>query len=42
VPLKHVSMQADLCFDAATEGSTGGMLVSCPPVVAAKRRARVK
>jgi hypothetical protein len=32
-------MQADLCFDAATEGATGGMLVCCPPVVAAKRRA---
>ena len=32
-------MQADLCFDAPTEGATGGMLVCCPPVVAAKRRA---
>jgi hypothetical protein len=32
-------MQADLCFDAATEGAMGGMLVCCPPVVATKRRA---
>src|SRR5215208_8172542 len=32
-------MQADLCFDPATEGATGGLL-SSPPVVAAKRRPR--
>jgi hypothetical protein len=25
VPLKHVSIQADFCFDAATEGATGGL-----------------
>jgi hypothetical protein len=35
----RVSMQADLCFDAATEGATGGMLVCRPPVVVAKARA---
>jgi len=35
VHLMHVSMQADLCFDAATEGA-GEMLVCHPPVVAAK------
>jgi hypothetical protein len=29
-------MRTDLCFDAATEGATGGMQVSCPPVVVAK------
>jgi hypothetical protein len=32
-------MRADLCFDGAMEGATGGMLVCRPPVVAAKRRA---
>jgi hypothetical protein len=36
LPLEHVSMRADLCFDAATEEATGGMLVCCPPVVVAK------
>jgi hypothetical protein len=25
VPLKHVSMQTDSCFDAPTEGATGGL-----------------
>src|SRR5215213_10948713 len=39
VPLKHVSMRADVCFDAATEGATGGRQTSIPPVVVAKRRA---
>ena len=32
-------MRVDACFDGAMEGATGGMLVCCPPVVAAKRRA---
>jgi len=32
-------MRADLCFDGAMEGATGGMLVCRPPVVVAKRRA---
>jgi hypothetical protein len=36
VALKHVSMRADVCFDVATEGATGGMLVCRPPVVEAK------
>jgi hypothetical protein len=36
VSLKHVSMRADLCFDAATEGATCGMLLCRPPVVVAK------
>jgi len=39
VPLKHVSMRADVCFDAATEGVTGGRQTSIPPVDVAKRRA---
>jgi hypothetical protein len=29
-----------LCFDAATEGATGGRLVCRPPVVVAKQRPR--
>ena len=33
-------MRADLCFDAATEGATGGMLLCRPPVGVAKRRPR--
>jgi hypothetical protein len=28
VTLKRVSMRADICFDAATEGATGGLLSS--------------
>jgi hypothetical protein len=36
------SMRADVCFDAATEWATGGMLICCPPVVLAKRRAGAK
>jgi hypothetical protein len=32
---KHVSMRADVCFDAATEGATGGRQASIPPVVVA-------
>src|ERR671914_2207268 len=36
---KQVSMRADVCFDAVTEGVTGGRQTSIPPVVVAKRRA---
>ena len=39
VPLKHVSLRADVCFDAMTEGATGGRLVCRQPVVVAKARA---
>ena len=33
---EQVSTRADVCFDAAPEGATGGMLVCRPPVVVAK------
>jgi hypothetical protein len=33
-------MRAGVCFDAATEGATGGMLVCRPPVVVAKLQDR--
>jgi hypothetical protein len=25
-PLKHIQLPADVCFDAPTEGATGGLL----------------
>jgi hypothetical protein len=31
VSLKDVFIRTNLCFDAATEGATDGMLVCCPP-----------
>ena len=37
--LEHVSMRADVCFDAATEGATGERQTSIPLFVVAKRMA---
>ncbi len=36
VSLKHISLRADVCFDAATEGETGGALGCSPPATIAR------
>jgi hypothetical protein len=40
VPLRHVSMRAGVCFDAATEGATGGMLGLLPTRLCSKAKGR--